>query len=75
MSSALKDNTGKKDSSKRITGAILISLGGALLMTLGVYSLFHKAADPNTVLNVGNTFIYTGGGLLGISVLEYVGKK
>lgn len=62
-------------SSKRVIGAIFMFLGAGLLMTIGIISITQKIADPETALEVGKTLCITGGGLLGIGVIEFLGGK
>ena len=62
-------------SSKRLVGVIACGIGGTLLTALGVMSFFTVAADPATIQTVGNAFLITGAGLLGIGVLEGIGGK
>jgi hypothetical protein len=62
-------------SSKRLVGVISFIIGGLLLTALGVVSFAIRAADPDTILTVGNSFLITGGALLGIGVLEGIGGK
>jgi hypothetical protein len=68
------DGTVEK-SSKRLVGVISFTVGGVLLTALGVVSFFKVAADPGTVLTVGQAFLITGASLLGIGVLEGIGGK
>jgi hypothetical protein len=62
-------------SSKRWIGAILITLGSALITSIGVAAIFTAIKDPATAITAGQTLIGTGAALLGISVLEYFRAK
>ena len=62
-------------SSKRVFGALLILVGGLLLLTVGILALFMTLEDPQTAINAGNTMVIAGAGLLGIGVLEGVGRR
>jgi hypothetical protein len=62
-------------SSKRLVGSISFAVGGLLLVALGVVSFFKVAADPGTILTVGQAFLVAGAGLLGIGVLDGIGGK
>ena len=70
----LQDQNGK-ESGKRYAGFMMFIPGVLLLVALGVYSLFRVAADPDSVIASGKALILTGGGLLGLSVAEFFGKK
>lgn len=70
----LKDSDGD-NSSKRLWGSIFLIAGGALLMAIGIVSIFLKVTDPSTALSAGNAIIIVGASLLGIGVLEGVGKN
>lgn len=70
----LKDSDGD-NSSKRLWGSILIALGGALLVAIGVSAIFTRVADPQTALSAGTTLITVGAGLIIGGVLEGLGKK
>jgi hypothetical protein len=61
-------------SSKRWMGTVLLIAGGALLGTIGVFALFQRVADPDTALSAGTTLVATGAALLGIGVLDGLGK-
>ena len=62
-------------SSKRLVGVISFLIGGIFLIGLGMISFSSAAADPNTIMTVGTTFIIAGSSLLGIGVLEGIGNK
>jgi len=62
-------------SSKRVFGAVLISAGGALLSVIGVVAIFAVVKDPDTALECGKALIKTGAVLLGVCVLEGIGRK
>jgi CBS-domain-containing membrane protein len=68
-----QDKTGDT-SSKRISGVVILSTGLALLITIGIMSLFKTIADPTTAIQVSNTLMLTGGSLLGVGVIESFGK-
>jgi hypothetical protein len=69
----LPDGTIEK-SSKRLIGAIAFGAGGLLTIALGVYSFFAVAADPSTIITVGNSLVFTGAGLLGLGLVEGLRK-
>ena len=71
--SLLQDREGNT-SSKRVAGFILLGIGVVYYLAIGVTSIFKPVADPTTALAVGSTLIITGAGLLGISVVEFLGK-
>ena len=73
-SGILKDQNGN-DSSKRLAGFIISGAGLVALLTLGVVSMFHKIEDPGTAMEAFKTILIVGGGLLGIGVFEFLGKK
>jgi hypothetical protein len=62
-------------SSKRVGGLSMLVPGALLLFGLGVYSIFVKAADPATTINCGQALCIVGASLLGVTVLEGLGKK
>jgi hypothetical protein len=62
-------------SSKRLFGAVLILAGGLLLLTTGIMAIFAGVQDSASALGAGQAMILAGAGLLGIGVLEGVGKK
>lgn len=70
----IKDANGKI-SSKRIGGATILLVGLILHIVLYFMSMFGKVNDPNTCISVANTLCYVGGGLIGFSVFEGIGKK
>lgn len=70
----LPDGTIEK-SSKRLIGAVSFGIGGLLTVILGVYSFFAVAADPSTIITVGNSLIFTGAGLLGLGIAEGFHKR
>jgi hypothetical protein len=69
---ALRDSAGNL-SSKRIAGFSILVLGSAYLLTIGIVSIFRMVADSSTALDVGRVLIFTGGGLLGVGVVEKFG--
>jgi hypothetical protein len=60
-------------SSKRIAGFAILCVGAIYLLTIGVVSISRVVADSSTALDVGRVLIYTGGGLLGVGVVERMG--
>jgi len=74
MSGILKDQNGN-DSSKRIAGFIISGVGLIGLVAIGVLSMFRKIEDPGTAMEAFKTILIVGGGLLGIGVFEFLGKK
>jgi len=61
-------------SSKRLFGAILISIGGAFLLAIGIAAMFIEVKDPDTALSAGQVLIITGAALLGVTVLEGIAR-
>ena len=61
-------------SSKRIIGAVVTVIAVFFLLTLGVISIVHTIADPDTALDSGKTLLIAGVGLIGSSVVEFLGK-
>ena len=74
MSGILKDQNGNT-SSKRIAGFIISGVGLVCLVTLGIFSMFQKIEDPGTAMEAFKTILIVGGGLMGISVFEFLGGK
>ena len=74
MSELLEDQNGNT-SSKRVAGFIISGVGLALLLTVGIVSIFRSIADPSTAMEAGKTILILGGGLLGPSVFEFLGGK
>ena len=74
MNKILEDQNGNK-SSKRIAGFIISGIGLALLLTVGIVSIFKLIADPSTAMEAGKTILIVGGSLLGVSVFEFLGNK
>ena len=72
--SVMQDKDGNK-SSKRLAGFILSGIGVAGLIAIGVTSIFSAIADPGTAMEAFKTILIVGGGLLGIGVFEFMGKK
>lgn len=64
-----QDSEGNR-SSKRIAGTVIAGVGGLFLLVVGVVSIFRRIADPQTALEVGKLLMLTGGGLLGVGVVE-----
>lgn len=69
-----EDSNGNK-SSKRLWGTILLVLGCVMKTILFAAAIKWKISDPATAMGVSSTIMYTGGGLLGIGVAEYWGRK
>jgi len=42
---------------------------------VGIVSIFKAIADPGTAMEAGKTILIVGGGLLGVGVVEFLGKK
>lgn len=74
MNKITQDQNGNK-SSKRVTGIALLAGGAALGLTLFIFSLYKKVADPGTAENVYQALIIAGGSLLGVGVFEFFKKK
>ncbi len=70
----LEESPGVK-SSKRTAGISLVAAGGLLLMATGVVGLFVKIADLEASLASGNALVWAGAALLGVTILEGIGKK
>lgn len=69
----LQDQSGKS-SSKRIWGSILLATGLIFSSILFAFSIKEGAKDAATAVSIINMFLMTGGGLLGIGVLEKIKK-
>ena len=67
----LQDSDGNT-SSKSVFGAIVLIVGLIGHLFLGIFSIFSIAADPATAVASFNTMMFVGGGLLGVSVLEFL---
>jgi uncharacterized membrane protein YdcZ (DUF606 family) len=74
MSKIFEDKDGNT-SSKRIAGFIISGVGLIALLTLGIVSIFQKIEDPATAMESFKTILIVGGGLLGVGVFEFLGKK
>lgn len=70
----LQDKDGNT-SSKRVAGFIISGIGLIALLALGVVSMFQKIEDPGTAMESFKTILIVGGGLLGVGVVEFLGKK
>ena len=70
----LKDQNGNL-SSKRITGFIGFIVGLILLAFTGIFSLFRMPVQAETAIECFKTILYVSGGLLGVGVFEFFGKK
>jgi len=74
MSKLLEDSNGNT-SSKRVAGFIVGGVGLAGLMAIGIVSIFRVISDPATALESFKTILIIGCSLLGIGVVEFLGKK
>ncbi len=70
----LQDKDGNT-SSKRVAGFIISGIGLIALLVLGIISMFYKIEDPGTAMEAFKTILIVGGGLLGVGVFEFLGKK
>ena len=70
----LQDKDGNT-SSKRVAGFIISSCGLVLLLIVGFMSIKTEIADPETAMESGKTLLIVGCGLLGVGVVEFLGKK
>ena len=70
----LQDSNGNT-SSKRVAGFIISGVGLIALLVLGIVSMFQKIEDPGTAMEAFKTILIVGGGLLGVGVVEFLGKK
>ena len=62
-------------SSKRVFGGTLVVLGAGMYTALGVVSFFAIVANPAVISTAATWLVGFGAGLLGISVVEFLGKK
>jgi len=67
----LQDNSGDL-SSKRLAGFLLLFVGIIMAIILFYKCLYSPIGNSNTALDIISLFLYTGGGLLGISVFENI---
>ena len=74
MSKLLEDSNGNL-SSKRVAGYGCLGAGILMLIIGGFVSMKWKLEDTLTFIEVGKVLCLTGGGLLGIGVAEFFGKK
>ena len=70
----LQDKNGNT-SSKRVAGFIISGVGLALLLFIGIMSIYKPIVDPGTAMEAGKTILIVGGGLLGVGVFESLGGK
>jgi predicted permease len=56
--------------SKRIVGAVCVSVGLVFLLSVGIAAIFKKLADPETAVQVGGYIFFAGCGLLGLTAVE-----
>lgn len=61
-------------SSKRIMGTSLIISGGVLLAGIGITAIFRPITDAAAALEAGQSLVITGASLLGVGVLDGLGK-
>lgn len=62
-------------SSKRWAGFTMIAGGGLLLLGIGVAAIFREIADSSAALGAGQALVITGAALLGVTVLEGLGRR
>jgi hypothetical protein len=64
-------------SSKRVMGAVTMIGGLLLLIAVGIMALIKKElfVNADTAISAGTALVGIGAGLLGITVLEGIGKK
>lgn len=62
-------------SSKRIAGVVIAGCGLILLLIVGFMSIKMEISDPETAMESGKTLLIVGCGLLGVGVVEFLGKK
>jgi len=74
MSKLLEDKDGNP-SSKRVAGFVTLGMGIFMLAMGGFISMKWELKDSLTFIEVGKVLCLTGGGLLGIGVAEFFGKK
>ncbi len=65
----LEESPGVK-SSKRLWGTILLSLGALIFVGVAIASLVFARNDVGAAIAAGTSLMVTGGGLLGLGVLE-----
>jgi hypothetical protein len=70
----LEESPGVK-SSKRLWGTILLSLGALIFVGVAVVSLFYGRNEVGAAVAAATSLLITGGGLLGLGVLEGLGQK
>jgi hypothetical protein len=72
----LQDGVGNL-SSKRLAGFVLIFIGIIMALVLFYKCLYFPIPNSQTALDLISTFLYVGGGLLGIGVFENmkIGRK
>jgi hypothetical protein len=56
--------------SKRIVGAVCVSVGLVFLLSVGIAAIFKKLADPEIAVQVGGYIFFAGCGLLGLTAVE-----
>lgn len=72
---AIHEDVNGNKSSKRVWGSILLSTALAMRIVLFICSILIEVKDANTAILASQTLLYTGGGLLGLGVIEHFGKK
>ena len=75
MASGLFKDQNGNTSSKRIAGFIISGVGLLGLVFLGILSMYQKIQDPGTAMEAFKTVLIVGAGLLGVSVVEFLGGK
>jgi len=67
----MQDRHGNR-SSKRLWGSLLLSIGTGLSFILFYYCLGEPDGTYGTAKDIINSFLFTGAGLLGITLGEYL---
>lgn len=74
MSNKLLQDSDGNTSSKRVAGYIAGGFGLALIVAVGIVSMFTVLKDPSTTIDAGKTLIYVAAILLGIGTFEKFAK-
>jgi len=69
MKGITEDKNGDR-SSKRVAGISILAAAGVMAVILFSFALVKSIADPDTAKSVINALLLTGGGLLGVGVIE-----